>query len=176
VHTAQVKEVMATKNKTQREKMAREYGLPLMKDGVTPVNHCFRNMQPGVAERVFELLSIEIQHDVFLGPLEEIVCLTLFYFTRDTDHPNYVGLAALNRQMAEYPWRSVAKSDRPEVFLPFPGRLKEKGVARYGEDYGGWMIPNTDHGLKWTAAVAIKFALHMVAMLTPLIKDHSEPM
>jgi hypothetical protein len=133
-------------------------------------------MQPGAAERVFELLSIEIMHDIFLGPLEDVVCLTLFYFTRDTKHPNYFGLTTLNQRMQDYPWHSVAKSDKPEQFSPFPSKLKHSGTAVYGEGYGGWMIPNTDHGLKWTAAVAINFAVHMVALLSPLIKDQSCPM
>ena len=55
-----------------------DYGLDLTEDTMHVTRHAFYNVS-GSREQVFDLHSIAIQHDVFLDPLELIVCGTMLH-------------------------------------------------------------------------------------------------
>jgi hypothetical protein len=148
VHAAQVARVEGEPDAKARQQLAMNFGLD-MADSKHVVKHAMTNVPGG--EYFFDLLSVEIQHDVFLGPAEQIVLLTLTHMTRDVDHPNHFSHQQLMDRHEEYPWAAVSRADRPEPFMKFPTHLKSTGKGIYGDAYDGWIIPNLDHSLKWTA-------------------------
>lgn len=71
----------------------------------------------------------------------------------------------------------VCRSDIPPIFGEFKGRGPKVGKALYGDMYvKGMPVPLQAENFKWTAAISFTFLLHAVTFLSPLIKDHDEPM
>lgn len=171
----QVAEVNACTTKQKREDTSKLYGLVLNADQTRVKPTAFRSV-PGAEEDLFENISIEIQHDKFLGPVLTKIYLVLFYMVRDPQHPNHLSLEDLNARMKSYPWRAVSSADIPPAFDYFHGRAQASGKDVYGDSYDGWLVPTNGHGLQWTAAMAINFSLHMIALLRPFIRDEEERM
>jgi hypothetical protein len=65
----------------------------------------------------------------------------------------------------------------PHCPLAFKGRSAKFGKQIYGANYRkGMPVPLKEQNFKWTAAMSFSLLIHAVALLSPLIKDHEEPM
>ena len=150
MRTSQVCEEHCTKiaaitNVVERRQQAMQWGYILNQSETAVLDHAF-SLIPGLGNRIFDRIGLEGMHDVHLGPYPETVGRVLFYYTHDTDNPNFMPFSTLESAFAAHPWDDVARGDIPEPFKPFHGRQKKEGKQVFGASYGGWPVPGIKSG------------------------------
>jgi hypothetical protein len=182
-----------TGSNAARDKLAQKYGMNLSASQQTAMHTAYHTV-PHFKDACHDARTVEVAHDGLLGTWPQQVHMNLFFYTRDKSNPNYFGLERLQRQYSAYDWKGanrceqaffecsalmvcVLRNDIPPQFSSFPGRNSVAGKELYGDKYvKGMPVPHLAESFKWTAAMSFTFLIHAVALLSPLIKDHNEPM
>jgi hypothetical protein len=178
LHCEQCKEINNSNHQGRTKLLAQTYGYHLDEQTSTVPDHYAKRL-PGGDGMLMDNVTIEIAHDGLLGTWPLQVYLNTFYMVRDPQNPNYLGPkgeAVLNARWTQFGWKGSLRSHIPPPFKNFKGRSATVGKKLFGSAYRkGMPVPKQADPFKWTAAMSFVVLVHIVAVLSPLIKDHNCP-
>ena len=178
VYKQQVKVIGESTNATRRKLLAQQQGYSLT-DDETKVTFHYATHLPGGDDMVMDNVGVDVAHDELLGSWPLQCYLQMFFMVRDKENPNFLGkdgLLLLNGRWVGYGWKGSLRSHVPHPFRDFKGRGPNIGKKLYKSDYRkGMPVPKQSDPFKWTIAMSFVVLVHIVAVLSPLIKDHQCP-